>query len=518
MSGRSHRRGVSWIGVGSTLAILILCGLPGLGYLTGRIQRHYVADADLLLLHELIPDVASGGSVRDWYIPAASYMFPDWPLYGIALGLGRSPSATIAIFAVLQFLLLAAAIYLLARAVGGKSPVVVTLSALSVVVFAALWNAYPIVLTASSYIHAGTAIMGVALLALLIAWCRRPTSQLLAAGGGLSFLGVASDSLFLIWSVGPALAAIALLAVARRGAIRQYAQWAGTQLLAAVLALRVPDLLFPRRSSYGLEIGFQPRFGWNRFYSSLDQIRALSPLLIPAILVAVVLSAFVLFRNRSLFGVAYSVETRLTIVAYAVTVALASVASQVALVGDVPPHPRYGILMFLLPLVVAPVLALAGIGEALGRPNPARLAVVTLALLPLLVVSVTAVSLLDEVDVEYSPIPAACVEAALSSSGSDHGIASYWDARPFEIYSEGRLTVAEIGPDLEPYRVNANGADYIQQYDFAIVSSLYGFLDLPTEELLARVGSPMNTTECSSWTVLDYGPGGLTQDELTAES
>lgn len=488
---------------------MLLAALPGLGFLSGRVHSVFVADADFLLLHELLPDLASGGSVSTWNIPYATYLFPDWPLYGLSLLIGPTPAATIAVFATLQLLLLSGALWLVAGGVDTRAGWPLAAVALGPAVFAVLWNAFPAVYLAASYVHGGTAIATVALLGLLLRWACRPTPALLATSAALTFAGVASDRLFAVWGLVPAGAAVVVLAIARIGVIRQHATWLGVHAVAAVAGLPVANVLFPERANYDLELGFQPRFGYRRFEDSIRTVDDLSPLLLPAVGLATVVLTFVLFRGRSLVGRHLPAHARLVVGTFVLVAVATTVAAQVAMVGPVPPHARYSIAAFVLPLVVAPVLALAGIADRnrQGVPVLQRLAVGAAAL-PLLAVLATTATWIDDVRVDRLERPIDCVEKVLVA-GSNRGISSYWDARQFQVYSEGRLVMSEYEPLLVPMDVNSNRDEVAESYDFAVVSALYGGFDLPPERIRAVAGTPMTEQACGPWTVLDYGPGGL---------
>lgn len=491
------------------VVMAVLAVLPGLGFLSRRIPQHLVADADLLLLHELLPDLASGGSLTEWYVPAANYVFPDWPLYGIALVLGPTPAWTIAIFAMLQVGLLAAVLVVLARQFDRSAPAVLALITLGLVVFAVLWTAYPLVHFATSYIHAGSAISGILLLALVLSWTRRDRTGTLLLAAALTFAGVFSDSLFVIWAVGPGLVAVGLLALVDPVRRARHGLWLAAQCIGTVLAYPIPGLLFPRRSTdYGLELGFQPRFGLGRFIDSFDEVRSYAPLFLPGVVVAAVVLLVVLLRGRSLFGRALPLDTRLAVAAFVATATVGTVASQIALVGGVPPNARYSTFMLLLPIVLAPMVSFAGMTEALRSParRPRHVLAAAATALPLVAIAVVLPGLVG--NAEFVPVPVACVESALGPD-STRGIASYWDARPFQVYSDGELVMVEHGPELAPFRSNANGAEITGVYDFAVVSELYGYLDVPADDLRRVAGEPRTTTECFSWTVLDYGRGGL---------
>lgn len=99
---------------------------------------------------------------------------------------------------------------------------------------------------------------------------------------------------------------------------------------------------------------------------------------------------------------------------------------------------------------------------------------------------------------------------ALDGSTSRRGIASYWDARPIEVFTDGRLDVASYGPDLLPDRTNADLAEFDDPvYDFAVTSAHIAGWELPIDRLVTVSGQPVRQERCGPYTISDWGPGGL---------
>lgn len=516
MPSRHPRR--AWPRLVVLMAIGVLCALPGLAYLGGHLEHGIVADADFLLLHELIPDLVRGGSLHDWDIPYATYMVPDWPLYGLALVIGPTAATTVALFSWFQLLLLAVAIAVIGRELDRVHWWIGVASAMSLIVLAVVGGAIPVVYLAASYVHGGTAVAAVAMLGLVLAWVRAPRTGVVIISALLSFALVASDRLFVLWALVPATVALTVLVVTRLAPLRPQLQWLGVHLLAAVAGLPVADLLFPERSRYELSLGWDFDGGQRRFRESLELVVNENPWLIWLTIGCLGLIIIMTVTGRSLVGSSIPMTQRLVIVSFlAVNVAGISL-SQIALIGEVPPHVRYSIPIFVLPLILAPLMGTVGLGARLASRSgrwadeaDVAITMVSLTGLAMLLIS-SVIGWVERIDPDRVFRPIACVQDVLGEGGSHYGISSYWDARPFQIESDGAFVMSEYAPDLTPMGANSNRAELMDAYDFAIVSSQFGHQSLIDEQLLLIADTPQQLVECGPWRIYDYGPGGLRLD------
>src|SRR5208337_784058 len=93
-----------WLGYVCLAAGLILLIV---GYVTHRlVAMEYFFNSDELFPAALYRDlIHRGGSLHDWSLPPAPYVFPEWPLYFVSNALTPNPFWAVAAFFVLQIVL-----------------------------------------------------------------------------------------------------------------------------------------------------------------------------------------------------------------------------------------------------------------------------------------------------------------------------------------------------------------------------------------------------------------------------
>lgn len=498
-------------------ALPIAVVTPAVAYLTGRVRPQLVSDADHLMLAELLPSLASGSGVDDWTIPLANYAVPDWPLYAIALTLGRSPTGTIAYFMILQTALLAAAAHTLIRSFDRSAPMWAAAVPVAIVLTAASTEALPSVYVGASYNHFGTVILAVFALSATLRWLENRSGRALLTATALTAAAVFSDRIFVIWFLVPAAVAIAVAWIRGRIDPGRAALWSAANVCSAVIALVLSDLIVPSRTEYAVSFG---RGGLLQRVLDLGHLvkQDLASGRLQALLVMVLtaLVAVQLMRRRSVVGQKLDPTASEFTLSFLIAVVPSVTAGLALLNGGVQPHVRHYSVLFLYPLVVGSAVSTAGVARLQPALDPQNAAVdadrptkrAAMAVVVAVVVAPFAAAI-AEVSVDRSTVPITCIEAVTSASGSRRGIASYWDARPIEVFSEGRLDVASVTPLLLHDPTNADLTEFSRTYDFAVTSSTVPQWDLPLDGIVQRSGPPITAVGCGAFTVLDWGPSGL---------
>ncbi len=485
---------------------LLVSTVPPLAFLAGRLADHFVVNSDYLLLPELLSDLASGGSVDQWVVPYASYLIPDWPLYSVALLVTPSATLAVALFAFMQSLLLFAALRRLAQVFDPERKNFLSLIGLSIITIYACLDAVPLVYLATAYTHFGTVILLIFALAFTLDWIVTQEERLVWLSVVASAAAVLSDRLFVLWFLIPAAIGIGVFTLRRRIDVRAAARWIIPHVIASVLVLPVGGLVFTNRSEYDLTLGFSDlRGGLRRFVDTLTYVSDFSITLIPVIAACVLLIGWRLWRRSSLAGRSLDPTLGGFLALYFGVAAATTATAQIMMSGDVAPGPRYSLPILVLPLVLAPTIALAGWDWSQRTGSPA----LAISVAPVVATLGLFVSYIPNIDLDQSPVPSTCIEAALSETGSNHGIASYWDARTVEVFSNGDLDVAPYGPLLFESHINAGLAAFGDTYDFAVTSEIYPGWNISLEALDAASGPPLSRVQCERWTVSDWGPDGL---------
>lgn len=506
------------------MLLALLAMSPAVAYLGGGIGLGVVSDADHLMLAELLPSLADGVSLSGWTIPLANYAIPDWPLYVMALAAGHTPTATVAWFMTFQAALFLGAVSALVRSLRPASPPSVTLLAAAPTFLFVVLGVRPAAYLASSFNHVGTQVLTVGAIAVTIRWLGENRPVLVMASGALAFVATFSDRIFVFWFLVPAATAVVVLAATRRLHPRQAIRWLLVHLAAAGAALPAAGLVFPQRSPYSISFGAGiPTAGITSYVSSVVSTVGDAVTLSLAVAISLVALLVQLVRRRTLSGGSLPADVALFL-GVLVLALVPSVSLATSLLGaGVGAHMRHYMVLFLLPLLLGPLVAAlhlepsAGgsvvgprrLGERTGGGWPHRLLSIVL-IAPLVLIGLRLPSMAAGFSSDRSPVPVGCLEDALGRSTTGRGIASYWDARPIEVFTEGRLDMASYGPDLLPDRTNADLTEFDHPtYDFAVTSAHIVGWELPLGRLVTLSGPPLRQATCGPFTISDWGPSGL---------
>lgn len=502
--------------LGGSVMVLLA---PAVGYWAAILRTHFVANSDTLFLAELLPALATGSTFSDWAVPLANYALPDWPVYGIAVALGGPGASAVVLFMTLQLVLFSMGAYSVIRYFDPHAPRAYGVLALSVMVALSLTSPNPATYIALAYSHTGTVVMALASLGVALHWLGAPSPRLMVLGNGLTFLAVFSDRLFVIWFLVPAAVAIGVVWVADQLEPRHGLWWLGSNGLAAVVALPLPLWVFPHQSPYEVEysIGGLPT-------RAADLLNMMQELLWANPVQAVLVAGFSLLllgqlvRRRSLSGADLSPSGALFVLVFLAASVVSVVVGLASLSGGVRPDVRHYLVLFHYPLVLGPALAMTGASHRLvgtlivprvNRGSVAAAGAIMVVLVPMGFIGYRLVGAANDIDLARAPLPISCIEAAATELGSKHGIASYWDARQIEVFADQKVQVSSFAPPVVEFRVNAELAQYRQQYDFAVTSTVVPSFQLSLDEIVARAGQPATQTQCGPYTVSNWGPNQL---------
>lgn len=480
-------------------------------YLSGHALRAGLLNADALYLPTLFDDLlARGGRLSDWYLTPAPYFFPDYPVYLAAYWLAPTSYVQIIVFGILQCLLLLAAITVLARALGSGAALPGAAFSLTLFAWLAASGREPFVLLLSNAWHFGGFLSAVLLAAAWLRFEATASRAALAAACALAFLTTLSDSLFLPQAVLPlacATSAWMLLERPRLADLRRRLPMAWAPVAAALLGHFGYALLVSHPMRYGLrpDPGHIKGNLHDLAAIALDLWQAL-PLAVLGWLACVAFAlacAARLALGRAPIGLPPAP-------AWLLVFWLVSTAGTLAvslLQAGLPVAARYFIPaacwpILLLPMVAAhllpsrqaPVLLLAGtcacalgIGTAAARQWHAH---------PL--------------DDDYYPSDSACLDRVLAVMDLRHGIAQYWDAKPFQRFSRRGIVLAQHIASLEELPWITSRRYFRPAYDFALVGpDAPPPHHIPAARLEAINGPPAARVRCGAHTVLLYGHGML---------
>jgi len=488
------------------LLTMALAGLA-LAYRAGHPLQAYLFHSDSLYLPALFADLVGGsGRLADWYLTPAPYFFPDFPIYLVAYLVGQGAYQQILAFALLQVILTFAALYFIVRASAERHH----LATASLIAVALVWlsvnAAEPYVEILTSAYHFGAFLSGLAFVAFWLALERDgkdlPDRRALAGMCVLAFLTSLSDNIFLVQTVVPFFVTWMLTRVPRGG-------WRAlgvpaTVLLAAILGSLSYKLVVAHSTRYPTKLGIA------QLGTSLHDLLAIVERIFVAFpLLGLIIVAYVLF------GIACAVATvrrqdflglprRLTVLVTFTMLSMGATLAAVLLVSNLPVSPRYLIPVFMWPVVVAVLVLQHWLGARFFWLGTYASGILALLLLS------SALRLPQAVTPGYYPEQLACIDKALDGKSLHKGIAQYWDAKHFQMFSHQSLTLAQYVGDLTPHQWITSKRFYQDAYDFAIIAedgdAQY---KLPADMLAAINGTPAEKVSCGNRTLLIYGPNKL---------
>jgi len=487
-------------------AMAALCALAFILYAGHPVQAHLV-HSDALYLPVLFEDVLRrGGGLGDWFLTPAPYFFPDFLLYLPAWLGGGGVTGQTTLFALLQTVTMAGALFLVARKALSDASLAATAALVPLLIWLGLHADDPFVRLFSSAHHYGAFIAALLLTALWLGLDdsrrRRPAQ---AAVASLVYLATLSDALFLVQAVMPLLAAALLC---RRGAGPATTPRGGALLLLAPAFLAMVSYRFvvahptryPARLGLG-KLSANLAESGNIFATLIGQRPLLAAALLLTLLAGLACIAACLRRDIRL-----TLPRQLQLLLAFATLSCAATMAVMLLSTTVQPVPRY-LITSVSALLVSGWLALAWwLGQRLG------LAAAGLALVfsSLLMVDAWQLRGQHTTPSYFYPEQLACIDQALEASGGRHGIAQYWDAKRVQGLSRHQLTVAQYTAELAPMEWITSQRFFAAGYDFAIIANQEAPpFRLPQEQLVAFNGEPLRTVDCGDRSVLLYPRGRL---------
>lgn len=513
------------------LLIALCIAAPVVRYLSRDLPLFSIANADMLAVPALAEQVTRDGlgALTAWYWPPAPYFLYDIVVYGAIWFALPDVWLAPAVFMVVQLLFLYGAIRWLSAALidgGGDPDDGSTIAAWGAAASFALVLAFashladPARFVLVSYYRAGTFIVSLVLLGVVLRWVRagevdgrfRPVLITFVVAMAM----VVSDPLILPSTLGPLLVVAVLLALvpsesggwaSSRGAVGRHL---GALAAAIVVGLAINGWIATNESTYGpavqgTQIRAQVRLLLDVFGESSWALRIGSFLA-----VAVAVAAIVIEHRRS--G-----DWRITPRVVAVAFWLVSSASHiVAMVLDTQaPALRYLQVVVLLPLVWAgPILVEAAhrwqadrsAALAIGVRRVREAAVPMLALLPALVVIQPAIGQVGRIDGHYRMPEVECLDVLVPEDSN--GVSGYWEARVIMLHSAYDREVAPLNGVGVPMRINASSTWFDRPYDFALVWTQRPAWDPPIA-FFEALDPTSTSTDCGTHVILDATGDGF---------
>ena len=346
-----------------------------------------------------------------------------------------------------------------------------------------------VVSLAAPFIHTGAILLGISLLAALVAHVTTPTRFSIVPVLLISVAGGYSDLLFVVWFVAPAVIAVIL-------AGSRFKPRLADLFLVSIVALGCAMLdryLRPGTTITIVDHALSVRnwIGW--LVTSVQQGLWLFP-------ASVVMGAVMGVRGLQLIAASRKrpiSSWNLAEVAFGGTQAVAVLLPVLSGTLDVMTNLRYGLVAFILPVVwllglVAPVVAPR---RALAAGLASATVVLFGALLP---------ASIDAAARDAAPTP---IAQCLQAHGLTTGYADYWTAKRNMLQTDYRLHLVQLlDTDGRPYAFNFNQRGFFGRADTGAPLNLNFIVTtgLRPETLVPLYGDPDRTLDCGGETVWLY--------------
>jgi hypothetical protein len=492
------------INIATCLLLLASIATVVISYLAGHSSQRFLFNSDILYLPTLFSDLASGGSIADWYLTPAPYFFPDFIIFYFAHNLGVDTYSRIIIFSVLQIALSFFAIWFLVRQIQPSRAFVVSTTIMIGLIWFSMKSDEPLTLLLASASHYGIFIAGITFVAL---WMQYKETGNASGKKALGFMmcmlalaSIFSDGLFVIQILAPWVITNIIVYITNIS----FEEHKKKLLLGSLLIVIFGTMCYKivrhyTRARFSLKIDFSRL---NDVYTIFQQVFAFPAYkFVFIVYVGVIICiCFALFKNRI---IKLYPKWFLWLVLFSCVSACLTLAA-LMLPWDFPPATRYLIPCFSFPLIVIVLFFALHFRK--------KFAILSLFItIPVVVsMSVDSYELVanNGLNSRYYPDEIACIDDALENTGLTNGIAGYWDAKSTQNFSRLNLEITQFVGDLEERRWITSKRYFKNSYDFALLSEEPRG-KISSDALIELNGNPYRIAVCGSKSIYFYGKGKL---------
>jgi hypothetical protein len=493
------------------LALLILSlAAIVIAYMAGHSSIEYLFNSDELYLPTVFSDLlAKGGHMADWFLTPAPYFFPDYPIYWLAYLLGSTPYSQIAIFAVIQGVMVFLSLWLLSRTVSKSNALILAISVSITLIWLALIAGKPFSFLLSSASHYGIFITATLFTTL---WLKHDDIHAksrhiwLVLASAIAFASCLSDNLFLIQVTAPFVATALLIDIANRDFSIKRKIVLLVPAFFSVLGSFCYQFVVTHYTRYPAHLGF------GKIFANLHDIyiifnTAITATLAYSVLFLVYLGLMVhvawdLFKRPA----ARTYPQALSWLTVFSLMSLCAIIAAVTLLTDLEVVERYFIAALSWPVIIVGLFA--------GHYLKTRLFLPATLLCTAAVISMgwSTYQLASQngLSKHHYPASVACIDDVLEQAGLNNGIGQYWDAKYLQTFSRLQLNIAPHHGDLGEMPWITSKRYFKDRYDFAIIShDAEPQFTLSADELRRLNGEPRQIANCGSRSVYLYGKDNL---------
>jgi len=466
-------------------------------------------NADVLYLPALYQDLATNTPLNGWQLTPAPYFFPDMPVYFGLHFLTGEPRTALLLFGIVQTIALTLGLWYVAYQLHLPritSALLVFSTALFVVAASRAYVPFTFSIFQPTT-HFGTMVVAVFVFGLVLKRLSSDSPVLAALLVGLSAAAAASDSLYLVQLVAPAVISLFLLGFVRAASWRRLAS-----IALALLSGSALGLFLGMQVASNTALASYVTFDAGNIVRGVGELYAWLVLVDPNRTPAVVAVTLFLVLSTVLAGRACRQHRRGTVSApRLLALVFVPVAAGINLAAVVFSG-RADFERYIIPVMVLgccfgwAMLAAAGYQIASGQAQQAVRRVLLVALFSFLALAISNTSTPNLARlVHYYPALVRCLDSEMTARNLRYGIANYWQAKFISVLSHAQIRVVQVTPELEPFYWINNRAWYDHDVAFIIIDETStGWHRLDRAAIIGRFGEPAETVRCDTNEVLIY--------------
>ncbi|TLY48042.1 MAG: hypothetical protein E6K54_03560 [Gammaproteobacteria bacterium] len=454
-----------WLYVIEVILLFIITSVIAVFYLNQSGMGLFF-NSDILGIPNIFKDLAGGGSLKDWAIPSTAMFIPDWLVFFIGFSLSKNIYYQLLIMACLNTLLL----YLMVRLIYSlffpqKYAFIFSLASLSIFLFFTLNNLEPFIFLLVPAQHVGALTIGLFYFFVqikLIDQFKNPNKLyfwLLLALIICLIMGL-SDLFFIVQFSLPVLLAYLIMLIKREIGVRKVFIFSFIPLCFSMLgAWLIPFVLQQGKVWTYLNQHSLSQVPFDTIKYNIHFIINNLKLFQPYILINLVYLLFYTFILFIFFSAVFGFKFKKILlnkknIFFTLFITLSCFSTILAFLSvKIDPTIRY-----LEPLFFFPILTFFYIGSFFNYSKLLK-ALFVFAFFILLYFVLSKAKLfynnLFSIKGSYYPYELSCIEKALQDH-DHHGIANYWIARPFSMFSQQGLVINEFFGNLTPFKWNTN--------------------------------------------------------------
>jgi hypothetical protein len=481
-----------------------------------------VFNSDILFIPDIFNDLTHGGHFRDWVIATTGMFFPDWLVFFIASKITTSLYFQFLIIACINILLLFLSVkQIYAQFFPQKINFVFSLTSILFFLFFVTKALEPYIFITVLGQHAGGFIIGLVYIYLQLRLNEKEKEKnvlVLFMLITFSILMGASDVLFIVQFLIPVLVTNTIMYWKKNLNVKKLISYSFIPLILSIIAFLVTNKVLTKSKIFNLlkfsNLNFIsiPELR-NKLAFFLKNINVFNQFYWPLVgyvtfyFAIICMSFYWIFKEKKINAKSLFWDRKTIFLSLFFTSSVAiTILSYIFLDKDLA-------IRHLEPFFYFPILFFFFIGSFL-KNNKSHMKLfnqsAALMMIFFLMYYISDFKKIHTIKKVYYPYEVSCIDNALKNY--DHfGVANYWTARPFTLFSSERLHIIEVFNDLSPFKLATNLVKVSDKntYSFIIMNKVPiiptpNALEFDETDIVSINGLPKKKIICGGKLLLIY--------------